>query len=139
MSASMTFETRIAVVIREDLLNWQKLNVTAFTVGGIASLPDTIGENYVDGSGRVYLPMIRQPILIFAANREQIRALYDAAVNTDAQFSIYTEELFATGNDIDNRAAVRAVPSEELKLVGMAVRARKKVMEKLTKGLRLHP
>ena len=137
MPASMTFETRIAVVIREDLLNWQKLNVTAFTVGGIASLPDTIGENYVDGSGRVYLPMIRQPILIFAANREQIRTVYETAVHADAQFSIYTEELFATGNDIG--AVVRAVPSEELKLVGMAIRARKKVMEKLTKGLKLHP
>jgi hypothetical protein len=69
----MNFDTKIAVVIREDLLVWQKLNVVAFTVSGIASLPDVMGENYVDGSGRVYLPMIKQPITIFRADHEQIR------------------------------------------------------------------
>jgi hypothetical protein len=48
----MQFDTKIAVVVREDLPTWQKLNVTAFTVSGIASLPDVLGENYVDASGR---------------------------------------------------------------------------------------
>lgn len=43
----MNFDSKIAVVIREDLLAWQKLNVTAFTISGIASLPDVIGENYI--------------------------------------------------------------------------------------------
>jgi hypothetical protein len=30
----MTFETKIAVLVRNDLLPWQRLNVTAFTVSG---------------------------------------------------------------------------------------------------------
>lgn len=135
----MNFDTKIAVVIREDLLVWQKLNVTAFTVSGIASLPDVIGENYVDGSGRVYLPMARQPILIFSADREQIQNVYQEALGSEVQFSIYTEELFSTGHDEANRAAVAAVRSEDLKLVGMALRGRKKPMDRLTRGLSLHP
>ena len=135
----MNFDTRIAVVVREDLLTWQKLNVTAFTISGIASLPGVIGENYVDGSDRVYLPMIKQPITIFKANHEQIRIVYEQALSREVQFSLYTEELFSTPHDEANRAAVKAVRSEELKLVGLALYGRKKVMDKLLKGLSLHP
>ena len=134
----MQFDTKIAVVVRTDLLTWQKLNVTAFTISGIAGLPDVLGENYVDGSDRSYLPMIKQPITIFGADQQQIRAVYEQALNREVQFSIYTEELFATPHDEANRAAVRAVRSEELNLVGMAMRARKKVIDKLLKGLSLH-
>jgi hypothetical protein len=133
------FDTRIAVVVREDLLGWQKLNVTAFTVSGIASLPDVLGETYEDGSGRRYLPMIRQPIMIFAATAEQVRAVYEQAAGSDATVSIYTAELFSTPHDEANRAAVKARRSEELDLVGMALRGRRKLMDRLLKGLRLHP
>ena len=135
----MNFDTKIAVVVREDLPTWQKPNVTAFTISGVAGLPDVLGENYVDGSGTVYLPMIKQPIMIFAANHDQIRQVYEQALSQDLQFTIYTEELFSTPHDDANRAAVRAVAREELKLVGLALRGKKKAMDKLTKGLRLHP
>jgi len=135
----MNFDTKIAVVVREDLLTWQKLNVTAFTVSGIAGLPEVLGENYVDGSGTTYLPMIKQPITIFGASHEQIRKVYEQALSRDVQLSIYTEELFSTPHDQANRAVVRAFRSEELKLVGMALRGRKRVMDKLLKGLSLHP
>ena len=135
----MQFDTKCAVVIANDLATWQKLNVTAFTVSGIASIPDVVGEPYVDGSERAYLPMIKQPILIFAADRAQLRSVYDRAVESDALLSIYTAELFATPHDEANRAAVRAVASADLDLVGIALRGRKKLMDKLLKGLALHP
>jgi len=53
--------------------------------------------------------------------------------------AIYTEELFATGNDVDNRAAVRAVPTEKLALVGIAVHGSRNAVDKTLKGLSLHP
>ena len=134
----MNFDTKVAVVIREDLLTWQKLNVTAFTISGIASQPDMVGEPYVDASGRSYLPMIKQPILIFSADRAQIRAVYDQALSREVQFSIYTEELFSTGHDQANRAAVQAVDSDKLNLVGIAMLGRKRTIDKLLKGLSLH-
>ncbi len=44
----MQFDTRIAVVLRNDLAVWRKLNVTAFTVSGIAaSVPGVTGEAYL--------------------------------------------------------------------------------------------
>ena len=133
------FDTKIAVVLREDLLTWQKLNVTAFTVSGIAGTAEGIvGPRYEDASGRQYLPMIVQPILIFSANADQIKTVFERAVSRNLEFSIYTEELFSTGNDDDNRAAVKAVPTSELKIVGMALRAEKGAVDKVLKGLSLH-
>lgn len=136
---SMTFDTKIAVVLRSDLQVWQKLNVTAFTISGIAgTVEDIVGEAYQDGSGQLYLPMIKQPILIFEASAEQIKRAYERALQRGVMFSVFTEDLFATGNDIDNRAAVKAKPSEALQVVGMAMRDKKKTIEKVLDGLSLH-
>ena len=135
----MNFDTKIAVVVREDLEVWQKLNVTAFTISGIAGTQEVMGKEYEDGSSRRYLPMIMQPILIFSAGRDEIRMVYAKAVSRDVVMTIYTEELFSTPNDDANRTAVRAVGSDDLKLVGMALRERKKPMDRILKGLTLHP
>ncbi|HLU74949.1 MAG TPA: DUF2000 family protein, partial [Nonomuraea sp.] len=65
----MRFDTKIGIVVRQDLAAWQKLNVTAFLAGAVAGgVPETVGEPYEDGSGNVYLPMLRQPVLIYAAD-----------------------------------------------------------------------
>jgi hypothetical protein len=135
----MDFDTKIVVIIREDLAVWQKLNVTAFTVSGLAGSEKIVGENYVDASGNVYLAMSRQPILIFSATREQMREVYDRAKKKGMKFTIYTEELFKTYNDADNRAAVAAVKADELNLVGMAIRSTKRQIDTVVKGLKLHP
>jgi len=136
---SMGFDTKIAVVLREDLPVWQKLNVTAFTVSGIAgTVEGATGEPYEDGSGNRYLPMFKQPVMVFSADAPAIRRAYERARERNLVFSLFTEELFATGNDIDNRAAMKAVPAEDLRIVGMALRAEKKTVDKVLKGLSLH-
>jgi hypothetical protein len=134
----MTFDTKIAVVVRDDLLTWQKLNVTAFTISGIVGTGDVLGEPYVDGSDNTYLPMIKQPVLIYSATSQKLQTVYERALRREVQFSIYTEELFSTMDDEANRAAVRAVKSEELQLVGLAMCGQKKAMDKVLKGLSLH-
>ncbi len=135
----MEFDTKIVVIIREDLATWQKLNVTAFTISGIAGTEQIVGDNYKDASGNVYLPMSRQPILVLGATREQMREVYERAMKRNMRFTIYTEELFKTYNDDDNRAAVATVKAEDLNLVGMAIRSTKRQVDTVVKGLRLHP
>jgi hypothetical protein len=57
---AVRFETKIAVLLREDLLPWQALNVTAFLASGVAgTMPELVGEPYRDGDGTEYLPMFR--------------------------------------------------------------------------------
>lgn len=43
-----------------------------------------------------------------------------------------------TGNDVDNRAAVRAVVADELSLAGLAVAGPRAAIDKVTKGGVLH-
>jgi len=136
----MVFDTKIAVALREDLPVWQKLNVTTFTVSGLGAMkPELIGAPYQDGSGNLYLPMFRQPVLVFAGTAEALKAAHARAVARNLRLAIYTEALFATGHDEANRAAVKAVPAEALDLVGFALHEDRKDVDKVLKGLKLHP
>jgi hypothetical protein len=133
------FDTKIAIIVREDLATWQKLNVASFLAGGLpGSYPELPGDFYRDGSGRTYGKLIRQPILIFAANGAELARTRQRAAERNLQVSIYTSELFATGNDQDNRAAVAAIPTEALDLVGLALHAERRQVDKVIRGLRLH-
>jgi len=135
----MKFDTKIAVAVREDLAVWQKLNITAFTISGIAAtVHGMTGEPYEDASGNRYLPMLVQPVLMFAANSSDLRAAYERAMAANAKLAIYTEELFATGFDVANRAAVKAIAAGDLNLVGFALRDERKTVDKILKGLKLH-
>ncbi|MFI4996481.1 MAG: DUF2000 family protein [Hyphomicrobiales bacterium] len=135
----MRFDTKIAVVVRDDLATWQKLNVACFLSGGLAgAYKELAGERYVDGSGQLYGPLLRQPVLVFSASAEQLARSLRRALDRGLTPSIYTNELFATNNDIDNRGAVACVPTEALDLVGLALHADRKEVDKVTKGLALH-
>ena len=136
----MQFDTKIAVVLRDDLAVWQKANVTAFLISGIAgTTPEVVGEPYEDASGNRYLPMFRQPVLVFGADAAAIRRAYERAMQRDVELAIYTKELFVTGHDEANRAAVAAVAAEDLDLVGIALRADRKLVDKVVDKLKPHP
>ncbi|MGI5243762.1 DUF2000 family protein [Dactylosporangium sp. CA-139066] len=135
----MTFPTKIAVLLRDDLAVWQRLNVTAFVVSGIAGTqPELLGADYADADGTPYLPMFGQPVLVFEGGPAVLAAAHARAVQRGLACAVFTEELFKTGNDEDNRAAVRAVASAELNLAGMAVHGPKNAVDKILKGARLH-
>ena len=135
----MRFDTKIAVAVCGDLAVWQKLNIVAFTISGVAAGEERImGLPYEDGSGTKYLPMLGQPVLVFQGDAAGLRACYGRAMAAGLRLAIYTEELFSTGNDVDNRAAVRAKRRDELSLVGLAFRAPRKLADKILAGLKLH-
>jgi len=135
----MQFDTKIAVVIRTDLEQWQKLNVAAFLAGGIAAaFPECVGEPYEDDSGTQYLPLIGQPILIYGADRAALTRALERALARGVRPAVYTEDMFKTTHDAANRAAVKAVTRADLNLVGLAMRAERKVIDKVVDGLRFH-
>jgi hypothetical protein len=136
----MQFDTKIAVVIRTDLEAWQKLNVASFLTSGIAAaFPECIGEPYSDGSGTRYLSLIGQPILIYgAADRAALSRALERALARNVTPAIYTKDMFKTTHDAANREAVRTVVRTELNLVGLAVRAERKVIDKIVDGLKFH-
>ena len=135
-----TIPTKIAVVLRDDLAVWQKTNVTAFLVSGIAgTVPGVVGEPYRDASGNEYLPMFVQPVLVYEADAAGVRRAYERALGRGVVPAVYIAELFATGHDEANRAAVAAVAAADLDLVGIAFRAERRTVDKVVDRLRFHP
>lgn len=133
------FDTKLVVVLRDDLAVWQKINAAVFLVSGIAATdPSTVGEPYEDASGGRYLPMFRQPALVFEATSAELRRTYERAMQREVPLALFTDDLFSTPHDDANRAAVRAVAGKDLSLVGIAFRAEQKVADKVVKGLKLH-
>jgi len=133
------FDTKIAVLLRDDLETWQRVNVTAFLASGIATDAELLGEPYGDADGVAYLPMFRQPVLVLSGNKAVLTAAHERAVRRGLPAAVFTAELFATGHDEANRAAVRAVPTAGLDLVGLAVHGPRNAVDKVTKGAGLHP
>jgi hypothetical protein len=136
----MQFDTKIAVVLRDDLAMWQRTNVTAFLVSGIAgTVPGAVGEPYRDASANEYLPMFVQPVLVYEADGPALRRAFERALGRGVTPAVYTHDLFATNHDEANRAAVASVATEDLDLVGIAFRADRKTVDRIVDRLRFHP
>ncbi len=133
------FDTKVAIVVLDDLEVWQKLNVTAFLATGIAgAAPEAMGEPYEDAAGRMHSRLLGQPILIFAAKTEELARAWRLAIERELTRAVYVRAMFETGHDAANRAAFRAEPADAPDLAGVALRGRKKDVDRATKGLRLH-
>lgn len=133
------FDTKIAIVLRDDLAPWQELNVTAFLTSGIiAQNPAIIGQAYRDAAGYVYNPMSIQPIVVLSADQETLRTIHRRSLERDVTTSAYIEEMFSTGHDVANREVFAQFAPEDAKLVGIALRAEKKIVDKITKGSKMH-
>ncbi|MGY5882560.1 DUF2000 family protein [Modestobacter lacusdianchii] len=132
--------TKIAVLLREGLLPWQELNVTAFLSSAIAAaVPELIGRPYEDADGTAYLAMFRQPVLVLTGPAQLLTGAREKALARGLPTSVFTADLFATGGDAENRAAVQAVRGAALDLVGLAVHGPRNAVDKVLKGARMHP
>ena len=135
----MEFSTKFAIVLADDLAEWQRLNVVAFLTSGVLSEDaGLIGEPYRDASQTTYLPLCIQPIVILEAAREKLPTFLARANARDACAAIYIEDMFETGHDAANRATVSRYTCDELPLVGIGVRCERKVVDKIFKGAKLH-
>ncbi len=83
--------------------------------------------------------MIRQPVLVFEGPKETLTAARTKALSRSLTVAVFTSDLFGTGNDRDNRAAVRAVGRDALDLVGLLVYGPRNAVDKALKGARMHP
>lgn len=133
------FDTKIVVVLREDLASWQKLNITAFLTSGIvAQEASVIGEPYRDAAGNVYNAMAGQPIVVLSADASTLSTIHRRSLERGVTSSLYIEEMFSTGHDAANRAVFAEFAPDNAKVVGIGLRAEKKLVDKITKGARLH-
>ena len=133
------FNTKIAIVLRSNLQSWQKLNVTAFlSTGIVGQFPDIIGEPYRDRAGNTYNALSIQPMIVLSADEATIATIHRRSLERGVTSSIFIEEMFSTGHDVANRAVFSEFTPEGAKVVGIALRADKKIVDKITKGATMH-
>jgi hypothetical protein len=134
------YENKIAVVVLKNLDDWQKLNVTAFLASSVAiSFPDTHGEPLISASGTAYLPFLKHPILVYAADsEEQIKRAFSRATERELHVGIYTRELFATKNEEDNITEIAKHTDADLDLVGIVIYGENKKVDKAVDKLKFH-
>ena len=96
----MRYETKTAILLRRDLLPWQLANVSAFLAGGLAGFfPEIVGEPYRDATGRLYTPLIREPVFVYGGTAAELTRTHQRAMSRGLRVAIYTEPLFRTAND----------------------------------------
>ncbi|MBP2199331.1 DUF2000 family protein [Pantoea cypripedii] len=133
------FDTKIALIVRDDLATWQRLNVVAFLATGIASAaPEMMGEPYIDARGHHYGNMAGQPMLVFSGDLPGLQRAHRQGLERELTIIPYVHAMFSTGHDAANREVFLAEDADNLNLVGIALRGPKKAVDKAIKGLSLH-
>ena len=135
------YDKKIAIVIKNDLLDWQKLNVAAFLASSVAiQFPETHGQAFTNASGSVYLPFIKHPILIYKAETdEQLKRAFNRAKERGINIGIYTKPLFDTKNEEGNHTEISKTIDEEQELAGIVIYGENKKVDKTLDGLKFHP
>ncbi|MGF7037249.1 DUF2000 family protein [Mucilaginibacter lappiensis] len=134
------YDNKIAIVIKDDLQSWQKLNVTAFLASSVAiKFPETHGKSLVSASGSTYLPFFKHPILVYKADTDdQIKRAFARAKDRELNIGIYTHAQFGTRNEEQNVTEIGSRTDDELDLVGLIVYGPNKKVDKALDGLRFH-
>lgn len=119
----MIFDTKIAIVVHDDLATWQNLNVTAFLMSGITGAsPKIMGEPYRDAANNAYHSLCIQPIIVLSADQGTLKTIHRRALERKVPHGIYIEEMFSTGHDAANHEMFAQHGPEGAKVVGLALR-----------------
>lgn len=137
----MNSEQKIAIVIRDDLLSWQKLNVASFLASSVAiQFPETHGQAFVNASNEEYLPFLKHPILIYKAdNASEIKRAFQRAKDRELHIGIYTKPLFETKSEVENLKLIAQYTDEDQDLVGIIVYGDTRKVSKALQKLKFHP
>jgi hypothetical protein len=134
------YDKKITIVIKGDLLDWQKLNVAAFLASAVAiQFPETHGQTFTNASGSTYLPFIKHPMLIYKAETDdQLKRVFTRAKERGLNIGIYTRPLFNTKDEEGNHIEIRKCTDEEQDLVGIVLYGENKKVDKALDGLKFH-
>jgi len=134
------YDKKISIIIKNDLADWQKLNVTAFLAGAVAiKFEETHGKSFINASGSEYLPFIKHPILIYKADTDvQLRRAFSRAKERELEIGIYTYPLFDTKNEEGNLIEISKYTDDEQQLAGIVIYGENKKVDKALDGLKFH-
>jgi len=115
----MDLDIKFIIAVRDDLEPRQELNVTAFSMRGIAAeSPEIIGQRYKDEESNDYSAISSQPIIILYGSSNVLRNLRTRALNREAKTANYIEDMFKADHDEANLSVFSEHgPNEEIRFV----------------------
>lgn len=134
------YDQKVAIVIIDTLLPWQKLNVVSFLAGSIAiRFPETHGAELITADHQSFLPFTKHPTLIYKADStEKIQRAFNRARERELAIGIYTRQLFDTRSGEENVLEIAQHTVNDLDLVGIIVYGDRKKVDKALDGLKFH-
>jgi hypothetical protein len=78
-------------------------------------------------------------VVVYAADGAALSQAHQRALAREMPMAVYTMDMFQTGHDDDNRAAVRAIAAADLRFAGLALHGPRNAVDKIFKGATLHP
>jgi hypothetical protein len=72
-------------------------------------------------------------MIVLSADADALKTIYRRVMDHGVHPSLYIEDMFTTGHDAANCAAVRQYRPDAINVVGLALRE-----DKVTKGARMH-
>ena len=100
--------------------------------------PGIVGKAYEDRDGNRHLAMSVQPVIVLAGPANVLTNIRNRANDRGVDTVAYIEEMFGTGHDDANRAVFAEHVATEANTVGIALRADRKIVDKITKGAKMH-
>ncbi|GAB4045537.1 DUF2000 family protein [Spirosoma litoris] len=134
------YDQKVAIIIKDDLLAWQKMNVVSFLASSIAiQFPETHGGAFITADGVKFLPFTKHPILVYKADTsEKLQRAFQRARERDLAIGIYTAPLFATKSGEENVQEIASHRADDLDLVGLILYGANKKVDKALDGLKFH-
>lgn len=78
-------------------------------------------------------------MIVLTADQATLSAIHRRSLEREVKSCLYIEEMFSTGYDQANRAVFARFAPDDARVVGIALHAEKKIVDKITKGARMHP
>lgn len=131
-------EQRCVMVLNEALPPGKATNaaaVIALTLG--QRHPRFVGEPLFDAEQRDYPGLIPVGIPVLAASQTEFSALRDRCVSAEVDLILFPEQGQTTTDYQAFSDAMRQIPGENWRLLGLAIVGEKKALRKLTAKLRL--
>ncbi|AKD53687.1 DUF2000 domain-containing protein [Spirosoma radiotolerans] len=134
------YDQKVAIIIKDDLLAWQKLNVVSFLASSIAiQFPETHGEAFITSDQVEFLPFMKHPILVYKADTsEKLQRAFQRARDRELAIGIYTNPLFGTKSGQENVQEIARHRVNELDLAGIIIYGENKKVDKALDGLKFH-
>ncbi|SFE84563.1 DUF2000 domain-containing protein [Spirosoma endophyticum] len=134
------YDKKVAIVVLNELLAWQKLNVVSFLAGSVAiQFPETHGEPFTTSDQVNFLPFSKHPTLIYKADStDKLHRALHRARDRDLAIGIYTRPLFETRSGEENIVEIARHSVDALDLVGLVVYGDNKKVDKALDGLKFH-